>query len=63
MRPKTRIQNLMAQHFLLSTKARSLSIGTVLRMSDTKAEQTFAGIRWPATDGKAVCRRWCTRLV
>jgi len=45
----------MAQHFLLSAKARSLSIGTVLRMSDTKAEQTFAAVRWPATNGKAVC--------
>jgi len=45
----------MSQHFLLSAKARSLSIATVLQMSDTKAEQTFAGIRWPATDGKAVC--------
>ncbi len=45
----------MASHFLLSAKARSLSIGTVLRMSDTKAEQTFAAVRWPATNGKAVC--------
>jgi len=45
----------MSQHFLLSAKARSLSIGTVLRMSDTKAEQTFAAVRWPATNGKAVC--------
>ncbi len=45
----------MAQHFLLSTKARSLSIATVLRMSDAQAEQVFGAIRWPATDGKAVC--------
>jgi len=45
----------MASHFLLSAKARSLSIATVLQMSDTKAEAVFAGIRWPATDGKAVC--------
>jgi len=45
----------VSQHFLLSSKARSLSIAKVLQMSDTKAEQTFAGIRWPATDGKAVC--------
>jgi len=45
----------MSQHFLLSAKARSLSIGTVLRMSDTKAEQTLAVVRWPATNGNAVC--------
>ena len=45
----------MASHFLLSAKARTLSLATVLRMTDTQAEQTFAAVRWPATDGKAVC--------
>jgi transposase-like protein len=45
----------VAQHFLLSAKARTLSIATVLRMTDTEAEQTFAGIRWAETDGKPVC--------
>ena len=45
----------MASHFLLSAKARSLSIATVLRMTDIQAEATFAGIRWSATAGKAVC--------
>lgn len=45
----------MASHFLLSAKARTLSIATVLRMTDAQAEATFAGIRWPDTDGKAVC--------
>ncbi len=45
----------MASHFLLSAKARTLSIATVLRMTDAQAEATFAGLRWPETDGKAVC--------
>jgi len=45
----------MAQHYLLSAKARTLSIGQVLRMSDAQAETTFAAIRWADTNGKAVC--------
>ncbi len=45
----------MSQHFLLSSKARTLSLASVLRMDDAKAEATFSGIRWPDTDGKAVC--------
>ena len=45
----------MAQHFLLSAKARTLSLAAVLRMSDKAAEVMFAGIRWPETDGKATC--------
>lgn len=45
----------MASHFLLSAKARTLSIASVFRMTDAVAETTFAGIRWADTDGKAVC--------
>jgi transposase-like protein len=45
----------MSQHFLLSAKARTLSIASVLRMSDQQAEATFSAIRWPATNGKPVC--------
>ena len=45
----------MSQHFLLSAKARTLSLATVLRMSDADAETMFAGIRWQETAGKAVC--------
>ena len=45
----------MAQHFPLSAKARTLSLASVLRMTDAQAERTFAGVRWPDTDGKAVC--------
>ena len=43
------------QHFLLSAAARTLSLATVLRMSDADAEAVFAAIRWPATDGRPVC--------
>ncbi len=45
----------MASHFLLSAKARTLSLVTALRMSDKDAEKMFAVIRWAETDGKAVC--------
>jgi transposase-like protein len=45
----------MSQHFLLSTKARTLSLASVMRMSDQEAETMFAAIRWTATDGKPVC--------
>ncbi len=45
----------MAQHFLLSAKARTLSIASVLRMSDVEAETVFANIRWAETEGKPVC--------
>jgi transposase-like protein len=43
----------MSQHFLLSAKARTLSLASVLRMTDLEAETTFRAIRWPA--GKAIC--------
>ena len=42
----------MSQHFLLSAAARSLSIRKVMRMSDQGAENVFARLRWPTTDGK-----------
>jgi transposase-like protein len=45
----------MAQHFLLSAAARSLSLAKVMRMSDLGAENVFLRLRWPQTDGKPVC--------
>jgi len=45
----------MAQHFLLSAAARSLSAAKVLRMSDRGVENVFLRLRWPETDGKPVC--------
>ena len=43
----------MSQHFLLSAKARTLSLASVLRMSDLEAETVFRSVRWE--DGKVVC--------
>jgi hypothetical protein len=45
----------MAQHFLLSRAAKSLSLGAIFRMSDTDAETVFRKVRWPETDGAPVC--------
>jgi transposase-like protein len=45
----------MPQHFLLSARARSLSIAQVVSMSDADVETTFAQIRWAATGGKPIC--------
>ena len=45
----------MAHHFLLSAKARTLSLASVLRMGSEDAERLFASLRWPQTDGKPVC--------
>ena len=45
----------MTQHFLLSAKAKTLTLATVFRMSDADAEAMFRKVRWPETDGEAVC--------
>ena len=45
----------MAQHFLLTSAARTLSLASVMRMSDEEAEQTFVKLRWSNNDGNAVC--------
>lgn len=47
----------MAQHFLLSAAARSLSLKAVFRMTEDEAHTTFCNLRWPETDGEAVCPR------
>ena len=47
----------MSQHFLLSAKARTLSLARVLRLSDQEAYETFKAIRWANNDGKPVCPR------
>src|SRR5271154_4609916 len=45
----------MAQHFLLSARGRTLSLGAGLRMTGAEAEAQFRAIRWAVTDGKPVC--------
>jgi transposase-like protein len=45
----------MAQHFLLSKAAKTLSLAQVCRMTDEEAETTFRRLRWPDTEGDPVC--------
>ena len=45
----------MAQHFLLSAKARTLSIVKIAMMSDTEIYDIFKNIRWGSTNGEPVC--------
>jgi transposase-like protein len=45
----------MAQHFLLTAAARSLSLAHVMRMTDAEAETMFRKVRWPDTDGEPTC--------
>jgi len=45
----------LAQHFLLSSAARSLSLSAVARMSDEEARTTFQKLRWADNDGEAYC--------
>lgn len=47
----------MSQHFLLSAKARNLSLTTVARMSDDEAHATFKAIRWADNGGEPHCPR------
>lgn len=43
------------QHFLLSAAARSISLKAVFKMGEDKAYETFCQLRWPETEGEAVC--------
>ena len=45
----------MAQHFLLSKAAKTLSLATVFTMKDADAEMAFRCIRWADTNGEPVC--------
>lgn len=45
----------MAQHFLLSAKARTLSLRSIFAGGEEKAYATFCELRWPETDGAPVC--------
>ncbi len=41
----------MAQHFLLSAQARTLSLKEIYKGGEDKAYQAFKKLRWAATDG------------
>ncbi len=45
----------MAQHFLLTKAAKTLTLGQVFAMTAEEAEATFRRLRWPDTDGAPVC--------
>ncbi|WP_031549933.1 IS1595 family transposase [Parvularcula oceani] len=47
----------MAQHFLLSAGSRTLSLKAIYKAGEAKAYETFCKMRWPETDGEAVCPR------
>lgn len=53
----TEIVGPMSQHFLLSAKARTLSLAKVARMTDEEANEAFRLIRWAETKGEPVCVR------
>ena len=43
------------QHFLLSSRARTLSLVSIFRLTDAEVEATFRSIRWADTAGEPVC--------
>src|SRR3954449_12824699 len=45
----------MAQHFLLSKSAKTLSLAGVFQMKDAEAEMAFRRIRWADPEGHPVC--------
>ena len=47
----------MAQNFLLSAKARTLSVKEIYKAGEEAAYQTFCKLRWSETDGEAICPR------
>lgn len=47
----------MIQHFLLSAKARTISLTGIMRMSDDEAHAIFQAIRWADNGGEPFCPR------
>jgi transposase-like protein len=47
----------MPQHFLLSSAAKTLTLWSVVQMSDERVEETFIRLRWSNSGGKPVCPR------
>lgn len=45
----------MAQHFLLSAEARTLSLKGIYKAGEEKAYETFRKLRWTETQGEPVC--------
>src|SRR5262245_29662475 len=55
MRSANLADRVMAQHFLLSSAARTLSVASVARMSDEEAHAKFTEIRWSDNGGEPNC--------
>jgi transposase-like protein len=47
----------MAQHFLLSAAARTLSLKSIYEQGEEAAHARFCRLRWPETNGEPVCPR------
>ena len=47
----------MAQHFLLSAAARTTSLRAIYKAGEDAAYATFRTMRWPETNGEAICPR------
>ena len=53
----------MAQHFLLSAAARTLSLSTVARMPNGEARDTFKRVCWADNSGEPYCLKCgCTKV-
>jgi transposase-like protein len=53
----------VSQHYLLSAKARTLSLTGIMRMSDDEAHATFQAIRWADNGGEPFCPRCECQIV
>jgi transposase-like protein len=51
------LEGSMAQHFLLSAQARTLSLKEIYQAGEDAAYATFRKLRWPATGGSPQCPR------
>jgi transposase-like protein len=47
----------MSQRFLLSPRAKTLTLASVMRMSDEEVERVFIRLRWASNEGKPYCPR------
>lgn len=47
----------MTQHFLLSAASRTLKLKDIYKAGEEAAYRKFCEIRWPETDGEAICPR------
>src|SRR5437660_10693857 len=45
----------MPQHFLLSSRAKTLTLASIARLSDEEAEAAFRKIRWAGNGGNPFC--------